>query len=83
MISIIEIISGNRLSISYRKSIMDSQKKDFRSAVLKYHQKQIFWMIYKDKKRKFQGPLIINLTYLQDHYLEKWINFLEKLLLKL
>jgi hypothetical protein len=83
MISIIEIINGNRLSISYRKSIMDSQKKDCRSAVLKYHQKLIFWISYKDKKRKFQDPHIINLIYLQGHYLEKWINFQEKLLLKL
>lgn len=83
MISIIEIINGNHLSISYRKSIMDSQKKDCRLVVLKYHQKLTFWISYKDKKRKFQDPLIINLTCLQGHYLEKWINSQEKQLLKL
>jgi len=82
MILIIAIISGSLLNTNSPKSIMLHQKKDFKSEAPKYHLKPIFWMTYKDKKRKYQDHHTINLMFLQDHYLEKWINSQEKQLPK-
>jgi hypothetical protein len=79
MILTIKIINGNPLSISYPKSIMDYQKKDFRLAAQKYRQRLISWTSCKDKKRKYQDHAIINSMHPSaDHYLEKWTNIQEK-----